>query len=140
MVKVIVLTHGTLAESFMETLRLFFSEPEGILAMGLGEEPEKMRQFLRKELLDSDDRDFLVMADLFGGTPFNIVASVLSEGIQRGKNIEVVTGLNLPMLIQVACDMDGATLEELKASALEAGITGIQDLMARLKDQNQERN
>lgn len=138
MVNVIVLTHGALAESLMETLQLFFSEPEGMLAMGLGEEPEKMRQFLQKELLDSNEREFLVLVDLFGGTPFNITASVLSEAIRRGKRVEVVTGVNLPMLMQVACDIEEASLDELKASALESGTTGIQDLMARLAGQNQE--
>lgn len=138
MVKVLVLTHGELAEAFMQTLQLFIAQPDQMLAMGLGDEPEKMREFLRSEVVDGSGREFLILVDLFGGTPFNIAASMIPEAAGKGKRVEVVTGANLPMLMQIAFDMDEASLEDLKASAIESGTTGVQDLMARLAEQDMQ--
>ena len=63
----------------------------------------------------------LVFVDLLGGTPFN-QAMMISQEID---NVEVVTGANLPMLLELVLTRDGSTLEELAGQAVEIGQTGI---------------
>ena len=63
----------------------------------------------------------LVFVDLLGGTPFN-QAMMISQEID---NVEVVTGANLPMLLELVLTRDGSTLEELAGQAVEIGQMGI---------------
>ena len=62
----------------------------------------------------------LVLTDMFGGTPSNLSFSFLEE-----KTVEVLTGVNLPMVVEVAQNRERLTLSELGERAQEAGIKGI---------------
>ena len=92
--KVIILTHGELATSLYESTGMFIADRTGLEALGLGVDIEAFRTSLRKMLLEDAETDFLILADLFGGTPFNIAASLISEVKEKGKNMEVITGFN----------------------------------------------
>jgi PTS system mannose-specific IIA component len=62
----------------------------------------------------------LVLTDMFGGTPSNLSLSFLKE-----KSVEVLTGVNLPMVVAVAQDRDRLTLSELGEKAQQAGRRSI---------------
>lgn len=129
MVNLILMTHGTLADSLKDTLGLFF-DAEKLIAISLREDPEGMRQRLELEL--EQGQEFLILVDLFGGTPFNIAASLLPHAAACGKRVELVSGVNLPMLMEVILNLEDAGLDELVLSAQEIGKFGIRDLMAEL--------
>lgn len=129
MVNLILMTHGTLADSLKETLSLFF-DAENLTALSLNDDPEGMRESLKARL--EQGQEFLILVDLFGGTPFNIAASLLSHAETCGKRVELVSGVNLPMLMEVILNLEDAGLDELVHSAQEMGKFGIRDLMAEL--------
>lgn len=135
MVHVLVLTHGELAKNLYETLGLFIDDQTNIEAICLGEDPEKMRNSLQKRLMETEVSEFLLLVDLFGGTPFNISASLLPESSESGKKVEIITGVNLPMLVSVAFEMEGKGLSELKCIAIQNGKEGVRDFMEEIKKQ-----
>ncbi|HIX90714.1 MAG TPA: PTS fructose transporter subunit IIA [Candidatus Agathobaculum pullicola] len=130
--KVIILTHGELAKSLYESTGMFIADRTGLEALGLGIDIEAFRTSLRKTLLEDAEQDFLILADLFGGTPFNIAASLISEVKEQGKKMEVITGVNLPMLLEIVPLISEMSCQELKKIALEVGTEGIRDLIAEL--------
>ena len=132
--KVMVITHGELAQSFYETVGMFVAERGGMSFLGLGVDIGEFRNKLRIELLESKEKEFLVLIDLFGGTPFNIVATLIKEVEKKKKKIYVLTGVNLPMLLEIAPLMDELNCQEMKEMALAAGREGIRDLMEELQE------
>jgi PTS system mannose-specific IIA component len=132
MVKVLILTHGNLAGSLDETLGLFLNDRKGLESIGLDVDTERFKALVRKAIIDSPEKEILVMIDLFGGTPFNVVASLLSQAKANGKRVEVITGVNLPMILEVVPKIDICSLEELKTTAFEMGKYGIRDLLSEL--------
>ncbi len=130
--KVIILTHGELAKCLYESTGLFIADREGLEALGLGVDIEGFRMSLRKLVLEDAEKDFLILADLFGGTPFNIAASLIGQAKEQGKNMEVITGVNLPMLLEIVPLIREMPCQELKKIAMEVGTEGIRDLMAEL--------
>lgn len=112
MYKIIIATHGTLAEAFKSTLKMFTNDIDDVYSVGLTETgveefKEKIDNIMKKAY--EDGKEILVLADLFGGTPFN---TAMLEIKGKYKNVEVIAGVNLPLLIE-------ATLlrgEDLKSS------------------------
>lgn len=132
--KVIVVTHGGLAESFYETAGMFIAERSGLAVLGLGVDLEKFKNKLSSAVIESEETEFLILADLFGGTPFNLAAALCREARMAGKQIEILTGLNLPMLLEILPFAENLSCTELKEMALRAGREGIHDLMEELRN------
>ncbi|MEN8181361.1 MAG: PTS sugar transporter subunit IIA [Myxococcota bacterium] len=110
-VGVVVITHYRLGHEFLQALRLIVPGARGFEAVSV--EPaqgvEKMRQAIAEALSKVDQGEgVLVLTDMFGGTPSNIALSFLEE-----RRVEVVTGMNLPMLIKLATLEEDRPLEEL---------------------------
>ena len=91
--------------------------------------PEDMRRRIEAELKQIDGREgVLMLVDMFGGTPSNLCLSFLDEG-----RVEVVTGLNLPMLVKVARVDDASSLAEVAQVARDSGRRNISIASAVLK-------
>jgi PTS system mannose-specific IIA component len=110
-VGVVIVTHYRLGEEFLQALRLIVPSAPGFLAVGI--EPtqsvEEMRGSIAQALARADQgQGVLVLTDMFGGTPSNISLSFLAE-----HKVEVVTGVNLPMLIKLATLSEPKPLAEL---------------------------
>ena len=110
-VGVVIVTHYRLGEEFLQALRLIVPNAPGFLAVGI--EPtqsvEEMRGVISQALGKAEQGDgVLVLTDMFGGTPSNISLSFLAE-----HRVEVVTGVNLPMLIKLATLSEPKPLAEL---------------------------
>lgn len=124
MVGILVLTHGELADEFLKTARMIgLSSEERVRAVSVDPltPPDSLRDTLGKVIREIDDGDgVLILTDLFGGTPTNLSLSFLTEG-----KIEVVTGLNLPMIIKAVNGRETSDVRELARVASEAGKENI---------------
>lgn len=132
MVKILVLTHGSLAQSLYDTLGMFFTSRQGVSTLSLGEDMSDFKERVKAELLQTPAKEILVLTDLFGGTPFNTAAALLPEMARKGKRMEVLTGVNLPMLMELMPLLPDSSLPVLKAAAWETGKASIRDLNAEL--------
>jgi PTS system mannose-specific IIA component len=108
---VVIVAHYRLGEELLQALRLIVPDSPDFRAVGI--EPrqgvDEMRGAIAAALEQADSGDgVLVVTDMFGGTPSNIALSFLGE-----RRIEVVTGVNLPMLIKLATLREEKPLEEL---------------------------
>lgn len=124
MIGILVLTHGELADEFLKTARMIgLSSEERVVALCVDPStaPDSLRESLGKVIRDIDDGDgVLILTDLFGGTPTNLSLSFLTEG-----KVEVVTGLNLPMIIKAVNSRDAHDVRSLAKEASEAGKENI---------------
>ena len=119
MIGMVLVTHGRLAQEFVSALEHVVGPQTGVAAICIGAD-DNMEQ-RRKEILESvakvDDGDGVVLlTDMFGGTPSNLAISVLDRA-----NVEVVAGINLPMLIKLAGMREGHSLQSAVTAAQEAG-------------------
>jgi PTS system mannose-specific IIA component len=110
-VGVVIVTHYRLGEEFLQALRLIVPDAPPFLAVSVDphQSVEEMRGAIAEALRTAEKGEgVLVLTDMFGGTPSNISLSFLKE-----HRVEVVTGVNLPMLIKLATLSEKKTLEEL---------------------------
>jgi mannose PTS system EIIA component len=123
LIGVLIVTHFRLAQEFLQAVRLILGEAENFRAIGLdpGMAPEDMRSLIEKSLHEVDQgQGVLVLTDMFGGTPSNLCLSFLEEG-----RVEVVTGLNLPMLVKVGRIGEKLSLHEVAETARDYGRRNI---------------
>lgn len=111
MTGVLVVAHYRLGEELLQALRLIVPESRGFGAVSV--DPKQSVDELRAAIAEAIDRldegsGVLILTDMFGGTPSNIALSFLGE-----RKIEVVTGVNLPMLIKLATSRKEQPLDEL---------------------------
>lgn len=129
--KMLVATHGRFADGIMETFQLIMGENEAIQTLNAYTEPDFD---LQKEVENTvrllrDDEELIVVTDVLGGS----VANAFSQYIASGK-VYVITGLNLPLLIAVAQDLDSPVkTEELIGNAVDIAKDGIVDLNKALE-------
>ena len=120
---VVIVTHYRLGEEFLQALRLIVPEAPEFRAVSIdpSQSVEEMRGDISVALKAADSGDgVLVLTDMFGGTPSNISLSFLDE-----HQVEVVTGLNLPMLIKLATMAEPESLEELAVFIKQYGRRNI---------------
>ena len=101
MIAVLVLTHGNLARELLDAARMIDSQIEAssaALALPWDEDSDESSAKLKKQLRELDNGDgVIILTDMFGGTASNLAMPFLAPG-----KVEVVTGVNLPMLIKLA--------------------------------------
>jgi len=132
MVGIVIVSHGAMANGMLDAARMIVGEQEGMLAVSL-EEMEDVEGLIEKiaaavEKVDTGD-GVLVLVDVFGASPFNASARLT---LTRDK-MDVITGMNLPMLLELAIHRQGSSLDELVKIALEAGSSSIKTLSETLK-------
>ena len=118
MIGVLVVTHCRLGDALLEAVEFILGEkPEAMAAISidLNEDADKLRNKIADALKKlKSDEGTLILTDMFGGTPSNLSYSFLEEG-----RIEVVSGVNLPILIRAANARKNQSLLEL-ATNIEA--------------------
>ncbi|MDJ1160146.1 PTS sugar transporter subunit IIA [Chelatococcus sp. SYSU_G07232] len=119
MIGLVLVTHGCLATEFRAALEHVVGPQKQIETVTIG--PEDDMESRRKDIVDAVGRvdsgdGVVVLTDMFGGTPSNLAISVMN-----GRKVEVVAGINLPMLIKLASVRDDKPLEEAVLQAQEAG-------------------
>src|SRR5579872_4556390 len=100
MIGLVLVTHGRLAAEFVTAMEHVVGPQQQVEAICIGadDDMEARRQEIAKALAQVDDGDgVIILTDLFGGTPSNLAISLMSAG-----HVEVIAGINLPMLIRLA--------------------------------------
>jgi len=119
MIGMILVTHGRLAAEFIAALEHVVGSQRHIAAVCIGPEDdmEKRRQDILRTVAEVDEGDGVVLlTDMFGGTPSNLAISIMDKA-----KIEVIAGVNLPMLIKLASLRQTETLANAVRGAQEAG-------------------
>jgi PTS system mannose-specific IIA component len=119
MIGLVLVTHGRLAEEFIAALEHVVGKQSKVVAISIGPDDDMERR--RTDILSAvgrvDDGDgVILMTDMFGGTPSNLAISVMSEA-----KVDVIAGVNLPMLIKFASIRKTEPLAAAVASVQEAG-------------------
>lgn len=118
MIGMVLVTHGRLADEFRAAMEHVVGPQEAVATISIGpdDDMEKRRQDIVNAISDVDQgRGVVLLTDMFGGTPSNLAISLL----ERDK-VEVVAGINLPMLIRLATVREKMPLAEAMTSAQEA--------------------
>ncbi len=135
MIGLVLVTHGGLAQEFIDALEHVVGPQERIAAVSIGpdDDMEQRRKDILARVAEVDDGSGVVLlTDMFGGTPSNLAISIMEN-----VNVEVVAGVNLPMLIKLATVRETEPLRDAVASAQEAGrkyINVASSLLAEEKE------
>ena len=119
MIGMVLVTHGRLAEEFVRALEHVVGKQESIAAICIApyDDMEQRRADILAAIAKTDSGGGVVLlTDMFGGTPSNLAISIM----ERAK-VEVIAGINLPMLVKLASVRDKVPLPEAVAKAQEAG-------------------
>jgi mannose PTS system EIIA component len=119
MIGLVLVTHGRLAEEFVVAMEHVVGKQEQIASICIGPEDDmESRRADIAEAIHSVDsgRGVIVLSDLFGGTPSNLAISLMEAG-----KVEVIAGINLPMLIRLGSARKTMKVTEAVAAARDAG-------------------
>ncbi|KQN12068.1 PTS fructose transporter subunit IIA [Sphingomonas aurantiaca] len=119
MIGLVLVTHGRLAEEFVRAMIHVVGPQERVapIAIGPDDDMEERRADIAAAIKDVDvGNGVIVLTDLFGGTPSNLAISLMERG-----RIEVIAGMNLPMLIRLGSARKSMTVVAAVAAAREAG-------------------
>lgn len=119
MIGLVLVTHGGLAKEFQLALEHVVGPQEQLETVSIG--PDDDMEQRRQDILDRVGRvntgaGAIIMTDMFGGTPSNIAISIMDPGV-----VEVVAGMNLPMLIKLASVRAEDDMESALEKATESG-------------------
>jgi len=119
MIGLVVVTHGQLAREFVAAMEhvVGMQKDTCSICIGADDDMDQRRNDIREAVRATDQGEgVLILTDMFGGTPSNLALSLLEKD-----KVEVLAGVNLPMLIKIAEARDHASLSELAAQGLDAG-------------------
>jgi PTS system mannose-specific IIA component len=119
MIGLVLVTHGDLAKEFVKALEHVVGPQKQVAVICIGPEDDMERR--RSDILEavaqvSDGSGVVILTDMFGGTPSNLAISVMNGG-----SIEVIAGVNLPLLVKLAKVRGEKPMPAAVAEAKEAG-------------------
>lgn len=119
MIGLVIVTHGALAQEFRAALEHIVGPQKQVETVQIG--PEDDMDMRRREILQAIGKvdtgnGAIVLTDMFGGTPSNLAISVMDEA-----HVEVIAGINLPILVKLAGLRGDATLTDAVTQARDAG-------------------
>ena len=135
MIGIVLITHGNLAEEMLSAVKFVLSGEPAVKMVGVSLDPTKefdtFKKIIQSAIKSVDNGDgILLVTDMFGGTPSNIGLTFLEEN-----RIEVISGVNLPMLLKLSTIKEGVTLQEAIKIAEKAGRDNI-IVASKLLDNN----
>ncbi|HEX9949931.1 MAG TPA: PTS sugar transporter subunit IIA [Thermodesulfobacteriota bacterium] len=133
MIGVVIVTHSALADEFLMATQQIVGAVEGIepISIDPSDPIEEVEARIKKGIKKVDmGRGVLILTDMFGGTPSNISLSFQEKG-----KVEIVTGINLPMLIKLSTMREDKTLDELASFIKSYGQKNIH-LASEIMDRN----
>ena len=119
MIGLVLVTHGRLADEFVTAMEHVVGKQERVATVNIG--PEDDMEARRNDIAEAigrvdTGRGVILLTDLFGGTPSNLAISLMERG-----RIEVIAGINLPMLIRLESARKKMKIVDAVAAAREAG-------------------
>ncbi|WP_286908866.1 PTS sugar transporter subunit IIA [Clostridium sp. UBA1652] len=137
MVAIIVGTHGEFSREIVKSSEMIFGKQENIqyVTFNPGESADDLINKYESIMEELDYKDgLLFMVDLFGGSPYNAASRVAV----KEEHIDIVTGVNLPMLLEVFAVRDSMNIEELVKVAETAGNMGIKSFKSNFVNIEEE--
>ena len=119
MIGLILVTHGRLADQFVEAMEHVVGPQEAIVTVCIGpnDDMEQRRADISGAIAAVDTgAGVIILTDLFGGTPSNLAISLMKAGV-----VEVIAGINLPMLIRLAKARQCMSVQDAAIAARDAG-------------------
>lgn len=119
MIGLILVTHGQLADEFVHAMEHVVGPQKAIetICIGPNDDMERRRKEIKSAIANvQEDQGVIILTDLFGGTPSNLAISLMKPG-----EIEVIAGINLPMLIRLAGARKSMNIGEAVDAAQQAG-------------------
>lgn len=138
MVALLLVTHGDLAKSLLNSAALIMGEAPLIESYGLyhgddiDELKDKVKSAIQRLDKQSEGSGVLVLTDLLGGSPYNATARSLYE-LKDTVKAECITGVNLPILLEVATSVSFMNLDELKETCLKSGPLSIVSMRDKIQ-------
>jgi PTS system mannose-specific IIA component len=134
MIGMVLVTHGCLAKELINAMEHVVGKQPNVTAVCIGpdDDMEERRNDILQRVADAEEGNgVVVLTDMFGGTPSNLAISIMDKA-----HVEVIAGVNLPMLIKLASVRQTKTLAEASTSAQEAGRKYI-NIASKLLTQEQ---
>lgn len=119
----VIVTHGHLAGELLAAAEMIIGPISHITAVSIGwhDDVEAAREEVQRAISRvSQEKGVLLLTDMFGGTPTNIASMFLEEG-----SVEVITGVNLPMVIKLATAAVEESLADIAPKICDQGRQGI---------------
>lgn len=119
MIGMILVTHGNLAEEFVHAMQHVVGRQEAVATVCIGpnDDMERRRQDIAAAIQEVNSGEgAIILTDLFGGTPSNLAISLMDAG-----HVEVIAGINLPMLIRLAKARNSMSVHDAALAARDAG-------------------
>ncbi len=140
MTGIIVTGHGNIATGIGSAVKLVFGQPEKFYTVDFTENitPELLEEKILDKVNETGaGNGVLIFSDIAGGTPFK-TASIISL---KRENIKVISGMNLPMILEIICEREEMELEELYYHAMTIGkdeIKGFELKNKGISEKNEE--
>jgi PTS system mannose-specific IIA component len=119
MIGMILVTHGNLAEEFVNAMQHVVGRQDAVVTVCIGpnDDMERRRREIAAAIKQVDSGEgAIILTDLFGGTPSNLAISLMQAG-----RVEVIAGINLPMLIRLAKARECMSVTDAAIAARDAG-------------------
>ncbi len=124
MIGILLVTHANLGNALIETVEFISGKKEvniSSVSINIQEDPESLRKKIKKGISDvKTDTGVIILTDMFGGTPSNLSYSFLEEG-----KVEVISGVNLPILFKAVNSRSKMNMETLTSVLVEHGKKSI---------------
>jgi len=123
MVGILIVSHGRLADALILSVQSLVGNLEKIRGVSIWskDREEEVKDWIQKKMAEVDDGDgVVILTDILGGTPTNLSLSFLED-----EKVEVVTGVNIPMLLTLASYRKGRPLMEIGSLVKKSGRRGI---------------
>lgn len=137
MIAFVVASHGEFSRELVKSAEMILGDQENVITVtfkpgeGLDDLAEKYKKAIKE--LDADD-GVLFLVDLFVGSPFNAAASLISTE----KHMDIVTGVNLPMLIEGFVQRGSSDLETLVETLSQSAVEGVKSFRKTLQTTKEE--
>jgi len=123
MVGIIVVSHGRLAEALISSVEFLVGNLQKIKGVSIWpkDKEKEVKERIQQKMIEVDDGDgVVILTDILGGTPTNLSLSFLED-----EKVEVVTGVNMPMLLTLSSYRKGRSLREIGKLVKKSGRRGI---------------
>ena len=138
MVEIFLISHEDVSVSLLQSAELILGTQKNEYTYSLkrGEDVESFGEKISKKIEELKTEKILILTDMFGGTPSNIVAANLKK-----HDFKCITGMNLPMLLDALLlrKNDPLEMEQLVEQCLKTGKEGIIDIEKMISEKNQEK-
>ncbi len=136
MIGILIAGHSSLAKGMLTASEVILGKEKLIKVVDVKREdsPQEITASIEKALdsLFAKTDTVLVMSDIFGGSPNNVSFALAKDRLKGGEKIRVITGVNLPMLLEVLTKREELGIDDLAMKGVSAGQKGIINIFERI--------